>query len=68
MSDQSRRYIVKRRWWYPIAVEVWDTRWSEGQHWKKGHYWIWWRKGIFFRRSTAEEFARRLEAGEKITA
>jgi hypothetical protein len=55
-------YVARRPWWFPFVVEVWDTRWSEGEHWKKGHYYLEFRKGVFLRRSTALRFIEWLEA------
>jgi hypothetical protein len=54
MSDS--RYVARRRWWFPFVVEVWDTRWSKGEHWKRGEYDLWIRKGAFLRRRTALRF------------
>lgn len=53
-------YETRRPWWLPLVVEVWE-RGGEGEHWRRGHYVLWLRRGVFFRRRTADAFVRWLE-------
>jgi hypothetical protein len=53
-------YEVCRRWWFPFVVEVWEQT-GEGEHFSRGHYTAWIRRGIFLRRSTAEQFVKWLD-------
>jgi len=56
----TERLVVKRCWWLPFVVEVWE-RAGEGEDWKRGPFVRWIRRGAFLRRRTANRFARWLE-------
>jgi hypothetical protein len=60
-----KTYKIVRDWWYPFVVSVWenDPRY-DGDHWRKGPYQTWWRRGVFFRKRTAQEFIEWLRERE----
>lgn len=53
-------YETRRPWFAPIFVEVWQ-QYGEGVDWRRGAYVRWRRRGVFFRRRTADAFVRWLE-------
>lgn len=53
MTDDH--WEIRRPWWLPFVLEVWERR-GEGEDWRRGHYVLWRRRGVFLRRRTAEAY------------